>query len=282
MKAIDEYLNSIYKNNKSDEILELKEEMKEHLIESVNDIVSEGHNKDEAVKIAISRFDGGIEMSDEINTEFIEKNHIKKLRNLFFIFLTLTLVSIFIEYNNTTMSIESNEASKVEEKLKYRLNKIIDSKDINDISSYGRQLDKLLDENEFSKIASIDIYNKINYIPIPENISKLNEYEITNLPGPEEKYKGREENLIFRHVSKEIEEYIGFDGETQKNELGQRLYYSIKFKHLWYYGLETKISIVLGVISLVIFANFYKIESEHLRKKDKKQNDCKKIKNRIN
>jgi len=41
MKAIDEYLNSIYKNNKSDEILELKEEMKEHLIESVNDIVSE-------------------------------------------------------------------------------------------------------------------------------------------------------------------------------------------------------------------------------------------------
>jgi len=119
-------------------------------------------------------------MSDEINTEFIEKNHIKKLRNLFFIFLTLTLVSIFIEYNNTTMSIESNEASKVEEKLKYR---------INDISSYGRQLDKLLDENEFSKIASIDIYNKINYIPIPENISKLNEYEITNLPGPEEKYK---------------------------------------------------------------------------------------------
>ncbi|GAA0241788.1 permease prefix domain 1-containing protein [Metaclostridioides mangenotii] len=273
MKAIDEYLNRLYKNSKSNEIIELKEEMREHLIESVNELINKGYSEDDAIKEAISRFDGGSEMTEEINTEYIEKSNLKKIRNIFLIFLVLTIISLFMGYNNISLSIESIKSSKVEEKLRDRLYAITKSNNINNITSFKSRLDKLLDESEFDQIASIDIYNQINYIPElqPENVSKIkNKYEITNLPNLEEKYNGREKNLIYHYGSKEPEEYLSFDGETKKNELGQTCYYLIKYKNQWYYDLETKVSIVLGTITVVIFARYYILESEHLKKKDKK------------
>ncbi|WP_315167924.1 permease prefix domain 1-containing protein [Metaclostridioides mangenotii] len=71
MKAIDEYLNQLYKNSKNEEVLELKEEMREHLFESVNELINEGFSEDEAIKKAIIRFDGGSDMVEEIHVEYI-------------------------------------------------------------------------------------------------------------------------------------------------------------------------------------------------------------------
>ncbi len=154
-----------------------------------------------------------------------------------------------------------------------RLYNITKSKDINNIIIYKSQLDKLLGESEFDQIASIDIYNQINYIPElqTENISKIKDKnEIDNLPSIDELYKGREKNLIYHFGEKDTEEYIGFGGETKKNELGQVSYYLIKFRHQWYYDLETKVSIALGIATVVLFARYYKLESEHLNNKENK------------
>lgn len=58
MKEIDEYLNLLYKRlNLSDkETADLKAEMRNHLMESVNELKEEGKSDEDSVKIAIERF----------------------------------------------------------------------------------------------------------------------------------------------------------------------------------------------------------------------------------
>ncbi|PYZ93427.1 hypothetical protein CR194_09635 [Salipaludibacillus keqinensis] len=60
MKRIDEYVNFIYKHVSGDkeEIEELKEEMRNHLIECAEELKSEGKSEKQAVQMAIERFGG--------------------------------------------------------------------------------------------------------------------------------------------------------------------------------------------------------------------------------
>ena len=50
MKLIDEYLDTLYKKDNNKSTLELKQEMRDHLIESVNDLKLQGLNDEEACK----------------------------------------------------------------------------------------------------------------------------------------------------------------------------------------------------------------------------------------
>lgn len=72
MKRIDEYVNKIYRNAKGNkkEIEESKEEMKSHLYESVQELVSEGKSEREAISIAIDRFGKEQELSILIKQVF--------------------------------------------------------------------------------------------------------------------------------------------------------------------------------------------------------------------
>lgn len=58
MKRINKFVDSIYKSVQGDkiEINEMKEEMKTHLIESVEELKAEGKTKDEAILLAINKF----------------------------------------------------------------------------------------------------------------------------------------------------------------------------------------------------------------------------------
>ena len=56
MKLIDEYLDTLYKKDNNKSTLELKQEMRDHLIESVNDLKLQGLNDEEACKKAIEKF----------------------------------------------------------------------------------------------------------------------------------------------------------------------------------------------------------------------------------
>ena len=67
MRLVDEYLDKLYKNNNNKIILELKQEMREHLIESVNELKLQGLGEEEACKKAIERFDDGAEMKQELH-----------------------------------------------------------------------------------------------------------------------------------------------------------------------------------------------------------------------
>lgn len=67
MKLIEEYLDQLYKKDNNKYIIELKQEMRDHLMDSVNEFKLDGLNEEEACKKAIKRFDDGIEMQNELH-----------------------------------------------------------------------------------------------------------------------------------------------------------------------------------------------------------------------
>ncbi|WGX77029.1 permease prefix domain 1-containing protein [Paraclostridium bifermentans] len=72
MKIIDEYLKSLYKNDKSKEVKELKEELREHLITSTNEFIDNGYSEEDAQREAINQFDGGTEMLKDLHKSLKE------------------------------------------------------------------------------------------------------------------------------------------------------------------------------------------------------------------
>jgi cytochrome c-type biogenesis protein CcmH/NrfF len=58
MKQIEAFVDSVYQNvgGNEKEIQELKAEMKNHLLEAVDELKKEGKSEQEAIDIAIDRF----------------------------------------------------------------------------------------------------------------------------------------------------------------------------------------------------------------------------------
>lgn len=86
MEVIDKYLKLLYKNDNSQEVLELKEELREHLILSANEFMDKGYNEKDSYKMAIDKFDDGSEMLKELysslkNTKQMNLKLQKKLTN---------------------------------------------------------------------------------------------------------------------------------------------------------------------------------------------------------
>jgi len=95
MKQIEVFVDSVYQNangNKK-ELIELRAEMKSHLLEAVHELKKEGKTEQEAVQLAIERFGGEHELRYEISQLY----HKQKLfaKGVLFAALTVLLVSIF-------------------------------------------------------------------------------------------------------------------------------------------------------------------------------------------
>ncbi|UUV15210.1 permease prefix domain 1-containing protein [Clostridioides difficile] len=94
MKIIEEYLEALYKNDTSKEIQDLKEELKEHLIDSTNEFIENGYDINEAQNKAIERFDSSNGVSVELRSIFKQKIEpkkvlLRKLSNSRIVFLNL-------------------------------------------------------------------------------------------------------------------------------------------------------------------------------------------------
>lgn len=106
MKEIDKYINKIYRNmnTKSKDIEDLKNEMKEHLINEVGALKSNGYSEKESIEIAIEKFGKIDEIEDELdevtdNTR-IKFNNVKKITALV-IFITYVLIVVYIKFMDT-------------------------------------------------------------------------------------------------------------------------------------------------------------------------------------
>jgi len=69
MDRIDKYLNSIYRDvsDSSRDTEDLKQEMKSHLMETVNELQENGITEDESIRIAIERFGEEFQIRNELN-----------------------------------------------------------------------------------------------------------------------------------------------------------------------------------------------------------------------
>ncbi|MCC3866866.1 permease prefix domain 1-containing protein [Terrisporobacter mayombei] len=162
MKQIDEYLDNLYKEDKSKETISLKLEMKEHLLESVKELKDEGYSQEDAIKISIDRFDGGVEMEDElqgiIKQTWFEKNNIKNKMTI--LFRNILIVSVVVYacltfYNNKMIDYHA----QIYDKVSKDLHTII--ADINNPKQYKNKLDNMLNE-KYGEIKQLKIYSNEN------------------------------------------------------------------------------------------------------------------------
>ncbi|WP_020008117.1 permease prefix domain 1-containing protein [Salinicoccus albus] len=94
MKQIEEYVEKVYRHAKGNdkEVQELKIEMKNHLVETVYELKSEGFSEEEAMRIAKERFGEVNELRSQINQIVQTQKFFGK--RILYIGLSLLLVSI--------------------------------------------------------------------------------------------------------------------------------------------------------------------------------------------
>ncbi|WP_270505454.1 permease prefix domain 1-containing protein [Paraclostridium sordellii] len=160
MKIIDEYLNSLYANDKSQEVKDLKEELKGHLVTSTNEFIAKGYSKEDAQLEAINQFDDGAEMLKDLHkalneskkdNERLNKRFINVFRNIFILSLIVGLA---------TLVYEDRLVDKVEY-LAYALRGELYKAGIEDRidkpETYKKQLESILKDKEFKYIRFVKI-----------------------------------------------------------------------------------------------------------------------------
>jgi cytochrome c-type biogenesis protein CcmH/NrfF len=94
MKQIDEFVNSIYADVSGKEAKEMKEEMRSHLVESVEELKAEGKSEQEAISFAISRFGDEKQITKGLFGIFKAQN--KVVKNLFRVALICLVIGLGI------------------------------------------------------------------------------------------------------------------------------------------------------------------------------------------
>lgn len=160
MKIIDEYLNSLYANDKSQEVKDLKEELKGHLVTSTNEFIVKGYSKEDAQLEAINQFDDGAEMLKDLHKALNEsKKDNEKLNKRFInIFRNIFILSLIVGL--ATLVYEDRLVDKVEY-LAYALRGELYKAGIEDRidkpETYKKQLESILKDKEFKYIRFVKI-----------------------------------------------------------------------------------------------------------------------------
>lgn len=156
MDKLDRYINSVCKNLKgrNEEIIVIRQEMKNHLLQSIEELKKQGKSQDESIDIAINRFGQVDILKKQLRQVYtIEKSFSRKINNMAFILLIIGVMFLifqnFIKYNS----------SYIDTKILYDVQNIIKSN--NDVSS--GKLETLFKENN----NKFKFYNKeLKYIAV--------------------------------------------------------------------------------------------------------------------
>lgn len=155
MSKVDQYISSTFSDgcDGNSQIKELKQEMKVHLLDAVNELQAEGKTPEEATAIAIERFGEPNAMTKAILGRFQARIHITKwLFRIAMSFLIASLVigvGVFLkgqQYNDTRFHLQQlveAQVGKVEltEQDKVELTEVLENDSIYSKVSYLR-LDK--------------------------------------------------------------------------------------------------------------------------------------------
>ena len=167
MKTIDTYLNTLYKNDHSKEMKELKEEMREHLIESVNDLKNDGYSEEEAIQNAIERFDGGADFIKELHATIknSKNENTKIMRRIINIFRDIAIITLSICLLSSIISIHTqNKRMNVSNDIYKAVNEMAATGNTADPNAYKEKFDKLLSTKEFKNLKFLEIYDNTKNI----------------------------------------------------------------------------------------------------------------------
>ena len=259
MEVINNYIDSLYKNDNSQEVLELKEELKEHLIMSANEFINEGYEEQDAYEMAIKKFDGGSDMLKELyfalkenKKEIKETNKVAKIitRISGVMFIICLITSTILTYHKTVNYIYDKPFiywQQVNSNISKELNKIIKDKDVKkDIDSYKDDISKLLSSSKFNK----DVILMYVYESAHKQVWET--YEPSS--------------ILYTYGKDATVDYMFMSGETVENDRGQKLYYNVKLTRALYYKIyeNTRVSAILAT---PIFFIIYVVLKIAFRKK---------------
>ncbi|MEO2508645.1 permease prefix domain 1-containing protein [Clostridium paraputrificum] len=261
MEIIDNYINLLYKDDDSIEVMELKEELKEHLILSANEFINQGYEENDAYNKAIEKFDGGSDMLKELylalkeNNNKLEKDNInlKKTTNkiiyvcrtMFVLFLLALVSSTVLHKTGVIENVQLKKWDALTTQLEENLSSIIQNKDIYDMDSY---------------------IDSVNELIKSENILMLRLYK--------DEYSARtfsdeSKDMIYEYGTKNVISYYDGYGETDKNNKGQVLYFKFKPDTEEYYKLNIQIRISILLSAPIIIIGYVIIELLARRNKSK-------------
>ena len=259
MEVINSYIDSLYKNDNSQEVLELKEELKEHLIMSANEFINEGYEEQDACEMAIKKFDGGSEMLKELyftlkenKKEIKETNKVAKIitRISGVMFIICLITSTILTYHKTVNYIYDKPFiywQQVNSNISKELNKIIKDKDVKkDIDSYKDDISKLLSSSKFNK----DVILMYGYESSHKQVWET--YEPSS--------------ILYTYGKDVTKDYMFMNGETVENDRGQKLYYNLKLTKPLYLKIyeNTRVS---AIVATPIFFITYVVLKIAFRKK---------------
>jgi len=151
---IDEYIKSLYKGDKSKEVTELKEELREHLILSADEFSSKGYEAEKSEKMAIEKFDDGADMLKELHSTLqIHKSRLKNItKNVGLLaiisFVLLVLVVSYQEINN-------KKSLELSDQMDKKLEEFTKQNDITTVENIGGKIQRLLDRELYDLEISV-------------------------------------------------------------------------------------------------------------------------------
>ncbi|MGL5642571.1 MAG: permease prefix domain 1-containing protein [Paraclostridium sp.] len=155
--TINNYIDSLYKNDKRIEVLELKEELSEHLILSAEEFVEQGYDEEEASKKAIEKFDGGTEMLDELH-KTLKKNKSKSY-TLAKLFRNITIGSFILALLSFGyLYMTENYYTSINNHIKTDFTKLASNHDMTNIDEYKEDLRLLLEKKEYKNVNNVEVF----------------------------------------------------------------------------------------------------------------------------
>lgn len=159
---IDEYIKSLYKGDNSKEVRELKEELREHLILSANELSSKGYDDEKSQKMAIEKFDGGGDMLKELHSCLqVHKSMLKNITKVIGLLaiICFILVASLISYTE----INDRKAMTLSDQIDQKLELFTKDNDITTINNIEEKIQSLLDIELFDfevRVANMEDDNK--------------------------------------------------------------------------------------------------------------------------
>lgn len=248
MKVIDEYLDKLYKKDNNKSIIELKQEMRYHLIESVNEFKLEGLDEEEACKKAIERFDDGTEMKHELQKLIKELSssldrHKSIIKGTKIVLGCVSIIAFLISglmwyyNNNVEKSIEN-----IGKDFNGEIRKLARKYDMTNIDEYKLELEKVLGEDKYSKIKALRLY-----VLDMEN----GNISLTSPPGGNADMV-YEKEVDYNNVNI-FTDHLGYNGKDFLDKSGNIINPDIYSEQFFYFQSETleAVAFVIGVFSII-------------------------------
>lgn len=223
MKKIDEYVSSIYADVSGKEANEMKEEMRTHLFEAVEELKGEGKSEQEAIDIALKRFGDEKQITKGLFGFFNLQNKVVKKLNI------IALICLIIGFTYFVVGNSFFDNDKNANKIAHEIIMIIG--------------DDMVSESEKVKINSIIEEENFEYFNLYEQPNSSSKFDIQKV--------NNDWTKVITYGEKQRSNEISFTGnlgveEKWFLEIGYK-----KYSILSSYAIPVSFLILFVIISVV-------------------------------